>query len=201
MSCFSQVPSWLTGFFLAFLSASVVIASPVIQVEKVSFDKVSRNDILRARIQLSTTGNPSNTAQDPRFLDDVQLDFFLSFGDKRNGYYFYASQVNIVSLKQGKLYVVDFFIPGEIVDRDRLNTNPFAFLLNFRVGDFEIPFDSSYASSNMLSENARSAFVAKADEARAVNDGIMLPSYDAPFYLSLEQSENYPPFRRIQSGN
>ena len=196
------VPSRLRHFGVFILLpclTGLLNGASVIQLNRVSLDKIGRNEWLRTRIQISASANPSQEVKNSRFIDDVKVKLYLSFGDRKNGFSFYSSDVDIVTLEQGERYWVDFYIPGQIVKRDRLSTIPFAYLVEFEVGAHPLPHDSSFASSNMSNEAARIAFSQKAMESKITNDGILIPSFLAPHYLVIDDEERYPPYKRIPS--
>lgn len=182
--------------FLLLVSILPVSAASVLSVGRISFDKVGREDWLRYRLQISCAGNPSESAINPRFLDGVKVRVFLSFRDSIKDFSFYSCEVEIVTLQQGEKYLLDFFLPGSVVKRDRLSTNPFAYLVEFAVGEHPIPFESEFGSTNMNHESARQMFNDKAEAVKAETDGILIPSYFAPVYLTIEDEEAYPAFRR-----
>jgi len=177
-------------------SLTLLSAASVVQVDRLEFDKVGRDEWLRCRLQLNSTGNPIEHARNARFLDSLKIHLYLSFEDRKNGFSFYCSEVEVVTLEQGQSYIIDFFLPGQVVKRDRLGTTPFAYLLEFEVSGFGLPFDSSFASANMAGESARASLIKKVNDARNSNDGILLPSYLAPFHLTMEYEAQYPPYRR-----
>ena len=182
------------------LYANSLVAVSFVSLDRISFDKVGREEWIRTRLEISSSGNPSDSARDPRFLDGLKLKLHLSFGDTRKGFSFYSSEVEIVTLEQGEKHFVDFFLPGSIVKRDRLNTTPFAYLAEFSVGTHPLPFQSEFGSSNMSSESAREMFVVKASESQTETEGILVPSYYAPIYLRLEDEDRYPAYKRSVPG-
>ncbi len=78
----SFVPSLLPRFgvlmLLPFLTVLLDGAS-VIQLNRISFDKVGRDEWLRARVQISASANPFKEAKNSRFVDDVKVKLYLSF--------------------------------------------------------------------------------------------------------------------------
>lgn len=184
-----------------FVAASLCSASAsLIHANRLVFERVGTEGWWRTRVELSATGSASNDnanlRADPRFLDNVRCTLFLSFQGSRDSFVFFQSTVEIITLEQGKLYVLDFFLPREVVVRDRLSSQPFAYLLRFEEGGREIPFESSWASGNLQSASARQALVRHCGHAVAQQGGILMPSYHVPVELTLRDRASYPPFRR-----
>ena len=192
---------FLQKYTLYFLLLTLVCSIPVsaaslLKVDRISFEKLGREDWLRCRLQISSDGSLSESAADSRFLDDVKARLYLSFRKSGKDFSFYTCEVEIVTMEQGERYYLDYFLPGPVVKRDRLNTNPFAYLVEFTVGGYSVPFENEFGSSNMDQISARQMFKDKADASKQENDGILLPSFLAPDYLTSEYGELYPAFRR-----
>jgi hypothetical protein len=188
LSVFFSVIVWV-------LSNGSLLGSPI-QVGRVAFESAGRDGWLRCRVQLITTGNPAPEARDRRFLDDVQVALYLSYSDRQKGFCFFQAEVEVVSMEQGRNYLLDFFLPPEVVKRDRLGMQPFAYLLEFTAMGFKVPFANAHGSSNMSNEAARGALVSKAREEDRRSSGVLIPSFLAPGFLTLEDEASYPPFRR-----
>jgi len=171
-----------------------------LQVRDVKFDKLGRDAWFRARVELIATDNPLPNPTNSRYLDDIFLTFYLIFGSPNSGFHFYKSEVDILSLELGDRCYIDFFIPGVIVERDRLSRNPFAHLVEMEISGNEFPFHPSHASTNLASnEAARASMKSRADSEGSRNVGVLIPSYFAPPALTVDDGGRYPAFRRIDS--
>ena len=188
----------LALFVAGILSASV---TPQVRVNRIVFDRIGNNDGWRARIELSATGATSpaenRTARGSRFLDDLVCSLRLSFESVHQPFVFFESHVEIVCLEQGQTYTLDFYLPGEVVRRDQLSTEPFAYLLSFEVAGTPQAFVPRWASSNLQSPSAREALIRHCAAVREQQLGILVPSYHAPPEFTLRERVNRPPFRRI----
>ncbi len=184
-------------------SITTMVGFPVvgaIKVRDVKFDKIGRDEWIRARIELVASDNPLPEPKNRRFLDDIKLHFYLIYGRQSTGFDFYESEVEIVSMEIGKRYHIDFFLPGVVVERDQLSKEPFAYLVEFEISGNDFPFNPSHASSNIsLNEAARGSMKSRTESEGSINRGILLPFYFAPPTLTNGESESYPAFRRLDS--
>jgi hypothetical protein len=192
----------------AFLFSQEGTEAPEIEVTNMRFDRLG-DEWLVANLEIRPGKNPSPEARDEDFLDDVRLTLYLCFevdaeGDE-DGFSFYRSTVRIVSLESPNTYSVPFFLPGVIRDRDNLDAEPFAWLVEMQVGQAEVPLAEDQAGGEIRkSPEGFENFLSKASSESVDNDGILLPVYLAPGYLAGEARVNpreVPAFYRFEPEN
>lgn len=198
------------GFALSlFLSARAgAQQAPEIEVSNVRFDRVADNWIVGS-VTLRPGENPSPDARDEDFIDDVRLTFHVCFEVNLDNvpeeFSFYRSTVRMVSLERRKTYTLKFYLPGVLRDRDDLDADPFAWVVDMEAAGVPIPLrDDQFDGRAIKSKEAFDSFLSKANSEGAANDGIFLPSYLAPANVVNESRLNYrelPAFYRFEAEN
>jgi len=196
--------------FLLFLFGILTVSAqdaPQIEVEDVRFTRVGGN-WLAAVITIRADRDPSPDAIDEDYLDDVRLDFYTCYevdrgadGDELS---FYNSSVRMVSLNRRNSYVVAFFLPGVVRDRDDLDTDPLAWVIRMDAGGREIPLTDDQFGGQIGSRASYDNFMSKANAEGSANDGIFLPIYLTPVYIVNDARINFgdvPAFYRFENTN
>ncbi len=179
----------LAALFLPTLLSAQEAETPKIQVDDVRFDRVSDRaggDWVMATVQISTDGNPLPNARDDDYTDDVLLTLNLCYEvenlpEGQPPLDFYSSSVRVVSLEKGKRYSVYFFLPGILRDRDDLDVDPFAWLIEMQVAGTRVPMAPDQAGGEIaISREGYDNFLSRARSGAAQNQGLLVPHYLAP---------------------
>jgi hypothetical protein len=181
--------------FLSLLASS--FAQEAITVDRVNFNSL-RDKWVQMEIQLSCNGNPSPEARDRRFVENIKVKAYLAYVlDKSAGKFdFYTSEVEIVVMEQGDDNNVYFYLPGQIVDRDRLPTSdPDYYFVDISVGGELQPSQKSARSSSISNEAILASMKAKAESEGGENDFILMPVYYVPAQY-LDRVDDLPTFLR-----
>ena len=187
----------LTPVFQSTLNAQ---ADPV-EVVRVRFDtNVGRDNWKLVNIELRTNLNPLENARDRNFIDNITLDLYLSYQLADESFDFYRSQVRIVSLRRGDRRNVIFAIPGQIVERDRLRNEPFAYLVQIDIDGNTVPLRDTHVSPNIRG-NAEAAerIVSEAGSQANRNDGVLQPHYLIPEGVIRVDPNTTPPYLRTEN--
>jgi len=169
------------------LPSLVLVAqeAPTIEVSNVRFDRVGE-DWLMASVQITPDRNPAPEARNKDFLDDVLLTLNLCYevDNKADGDLpldFYRSSVRMISIEQSTRYTVYFFLPGVLRERDELDVDPFAWLIEMEVAGTPVKMAADQAGGEIdVSPEGYDNFLSRASSAAPANDGILVPSYLAP---------------------
>lgn len=163
----------------------VAQASPV-EVVRVDFQQTSGRDRwIQATVELRANQNPLEDARSRDFLDNITVDFFASWQPQGRGaevgFDFYRSSVRIISMRRGERRNVVFLLPSVVVDRDRLNREPFAYLVELDLDGNRIPLRPNDSSPNLRDRpDVIEQLKTNAASQASRNDGILIPHYLAP---------------------
>ena len=106
---------------------------------------------------------------------------------------FYRSTAELISVEGGKTNV-RFYLPPEVVKRDKLKTPVDYYVVEVDAGgEPQAPAKES-ASSKFTSIDSRKNFLSKATSESGVNEGILMPQYLTPF--SFDAQRRSPTFLR-----
>lgn len=184
---------------LASLAIPALAWAAEVSVYQVDFrlvDQPGRGDSwYRVEVGLDVGHGGPPAERNSRFVDRVKVEAALSFETERadgRGFDFYSSEVSFPALAVGR-HVARFYLPPEIVERDRLRGEPFAF--EIAVSDAG-GSDARLASRNLGEAAAVERFRSLARESSPVNEGILLPQHLTPFWLS--EPDNSPSPVRVQ---
>lgn len=206
-----MIRSYLSSLWLAVWLALPGVASAqavdgLVTVDEFEFTTFrlagADGEWMRVAIELRAGANPLPEARNPRFVDDVSVRVFLGFQGPDGALLFYRSAADLVSLEQGEERVVEFFLPPEVVGRERLNREPFAGLVEIAVGGRTLPLAREHIVGSALSDAARiDGFKGRIEEAAEATDGILLPVYETPFYRATDRERmRTMPAYRIRRG-
>jgi len=183
-------------FLFIFASVLVATAREPITVDRVDFNS-TRDNWVQVEIQLKCNGNSLPEARDRRFVENIKVKIYLTYELKNAEaeFDFYTSEVEIVIMEQGDDNNVYFYLPGLIVERDKLSkTNPDYYFVDIYINDVLQPQQDSARSSRLSSEVALS-MKTKAEAEGDKNAHILMPVYYAPVQY-LGQIEDLPVFLR-----
>ena len=169
-----------------------------VDVQSIKFDKIKVGKYNWTQIEVKIFANTSFnnkilSKRNSKYLDDIELSLSLCY-DNRNQKIkdFYKSTVKIVSLEKGSANYAYFYIPGIIVERDRLDKTPFAWMVEFTLSGNKIPNDPKKYRNNFSSKlNTASmvkSFISNLESGIEKNEGILLPFYLAPNEVTVRAS-------------
>lgn len=124
---------------------------------------------------------PGGRAVSGEFVDRVGVSLGLMTevgGDKRK--VFYRSQSEFVSMEGGR-HVARFYLPPEVVKRDRLRPQVDFYAVNLEVGGRPQPASESAASKNFSGPESVKKFNSHLASEGGPNDGVLMPQYLTPF--------------------
>jgi len=166
---------------------SDLAAQDVLRVASMNFSQVANNWVM-ATLTVEVRGNPSEEAPNRNFLDDVRVDLYLSYEDRapdapEQGYLFFRSHARAVTLERGRRDI-HFFLPGSVVSRNRLRSEPFAWMVEFQIKGDRVPAQREHFSRNIQSLEGAESLRSRANSEGADNDGILIPIYLLPHHVA-----------------
>ena len=205
LMCFSQRMVRRFGGRLAFAMLTLVgglyaQSRPLVEIGRVDFETV-RNEWLKVEVSLEANRNERPDARDRRYVDRVLVRCILSYErEKRGGFDFYTAQAEIVSLEQSDDKAVRFYLPGVLVERDRLRSDPFAYLIELEIAGEPQPLQENGVSANLRGNPAAvRSLRSRARTEGADNEGVLRPAYLAP--ASIQEKTAEPAYiRRTVNG-
>lgn len=149
-----------------------------IRVDRVDFNSLS-DDWIQMAIELSCLGNPSPEARNPRYVEDIEVKVYLAWerDAQERKYDYYVSDVEIIIMEQGDDKNVYFYLPGLIVERDRLNTDPDFHYVEISVGGEEQAPQQSAMSRNIPNLDILKSFTSNANAGSTENENFLMPIY------------------------
>ena len=165
---------------------------------------------MSASMELVPNLNPDPKARNKEYLDDVELSLHLAYemppaaGQKL--FDFYSSTVRIAILKARERVPLTFFLPGYIVERDRLPREPKYWAVEISIGG--IPQE---ASANTVSREYKTpemlkflpTFLGKVAQEGRRTEGLLMPQFLAPNGIAgqVRTLDNTIPFIREEGGH
>ncbi|MDQ8185521.1 hypothetical protein [Pelagicoccus sp. SDUM812002] len=154
-----------------------------IGVVRVDFELVNqeggREPWYEIAVVVSVEEGESDPDANPRFADDVTVSVALAAEVNRGrgrGYEFYANRMEYPALEVGQ-HAVRFFLPPEIVKRDRVRGEPFAYEIEvFSAEGLEF----SLVSNNLDNPAALQSFHSQLAASKS-DSSVLLPQYQTPF--------------------
>lgn len=179
----SVPPSQMTKkFLLLFLLllrfTAVSMADEIIRVDRVDFNSL-RDDWVQVEIELSCTGNPSPEARSPRFVENIKVKVYLAYlrDASTRKFDYYSSEVEILIMEQGDNNNVYFYMPGPIIERDRLKKDPDFFYVEVFVDDKSQKPQQTAMSRNIPDLEILNSFIKNADSGSYENEHLLMPIY------------------------
>ncbi len=167
-------------------AGEVAIAEPV-EVTTVRFSNVrapngSTGNWLEADVALNVRPAPGSVSQ---MVSRVRVALLLGFelpappgGGRRLEHY--RAEVECAALEPGRVDV-RFYLPPEIVKRDRLHGDPKYWGVEVRVDGKPLPASQGAYVAALAGAEQRKNFQKRAGAAAAANDGLLAPQYLTPF--------------------
>ena len=176
------MPSLRSLFILPLLVvASLVSAQESLTVDRVDFN-TTRDDWTQMEIKLTCLGNPSPEARDNNYLEGVKLKVYLAYERDAAAaqYDYYMSEVEIVIMERGDSYNVYFYLPGLIVERDKLRAEPEFYYVEVTIGETTLTPLKNSMSSSIKNLQILESMKSKANAEGEANAGLLMPIYYAP---------------------
>lgn len=180
--------NWLAVLLLAGICAGRAAEIDITQVTfGVARSPVDGGEWYEAVIVLNA--NPVDTAG--RYVSRVKLT--LNLGEETGvgpgkSFVFYRSSVEMAAVEQGRA-AVRFYLPPEVVKRDRIHGDMKFYAIDLEVGGKALPPGrGSLSSGTITNEEALKAFKQHIEADAPANDGILLPQYLTPFVLDANRT-------------
>ncbi len=117
---------------------------PTVEVGQVDFEyedlQIYEDDLLQVEVEFQFGQNPKPDAPSPRWVDKVLVTLTIAFvvdeeARQREGVSFraYQATARLVAVEAEEDTTLYFYLPHEIVQRDRISGDPFAYLVEFEV--------------------------------------------------------------------
>jgi len=165
---------------------------------------------MTASMELVPNQNPDPKARNPEFLEEVELSLHLGYemapdATGKKAFDFYSSKVRIAILKARERVPLSFFLPGYVVERDRLPREPKYWAVEITISG--IPQEASpnlvcrdYKTPQML--KFLPSFLGKVAQEGRRTEGILMPQYLAPRGISgqVRTLDTTIPFIREEGG-
>ena len=164
---------------LVFLTLSTsLIAQDAVQVDRITFNSL-RDDWLQMEIQLRCNQNPAPDARNSRYIEKIGVKAYLAYtldaGERSFDYC--TSEVDIAIMEQGDKNNVYFYLPGKIVERDQLKTQPDFYYVEITIDGEKISPQRDAMSSSITSPDVLNSMVSRADSEGADNEHLLMPIY------------------------
>lgn len=149
-----------------------------IRVDRVDFNSL-RDDWIQMEIELSCEGNSAEEARDKDYVEKIKVKAYLGYtrDASERSFDYYTSEIEILIMEKGDDNNVYFYLPGLIVERDQLKTDPDFYYVEVSVnGDAQKP-QKAAMSSNIPDLAILNAFISKAESEGADNEHVLMPIY------------------------
>lgn len=186
----------LSAFYLLIVVTSSLFAKEVIEVKGVDFNSLS-DDWIQMQIELTCGENPSPDARDPDFVENIKVKVYLGYTRDlaTSTFDYYTSEVEIVIMEKGDDNNVYFYLPGPIVDRDNLKTDPDFYYVEVSVDGKPLPPQKNAISGSIANLEILETFKSEADSGSVKNDDLLMPIYLVSG-VNLGRVTNLPVFLR-----
>lgn len=186
----------LSPFYLLVIATSSLFAKEAIEVERVDFNSLNE-DWVQMQIELSCNENPAPDARNPDFIEKIKVKVYLGYvRDMATGSFdYYTSEVEIVLMEKGDDNNVYFYLPGPIVERDDLKTDPDFYYVEVSIDGKPLPPQKDAISGSIANLEVLETFIAKANTGSVKNDHLLMPIYLVNA-VNLGRVSNLPVFLR-----
>ena len=157
-------------------------ATPEISIRSVKFSYPrvdgQQGTAMETEIELDVRGT-TVTGHNPRFVDDVRVVLMLAVqarGRAGADFQFYYADVEFVTLETGTRFA-RFYIPPEVVKRDSLSGDAYAFYVELSVGGQVLAPQRGNLSGTLRDRARFDVFQQKVTEARSTTDGILVEQH------------------------
>ncbi len=182
-----------------------VLASPVllssISLREIEFNKIdefaNEGEWLECSLLLEVRRDASDRERrHPDYIDGIVVNLMLGVevetrSSSQAQFDFYSAEANLVSLPEGR-HTVRFYLPPEIVERDRIGQQPHSYLIRLMRGD---RIFTEAVSRELERPNVRESFLTRIDSDAPKNEGILLAQPHTPFVLAYP--DDTPSFKGV----
>ncbi len=172
---------------------------PLVKVRDVTFASLQPagggNSWLETTVELQVRGVGGVDGKNPRYVDRLKVALSLGTESRfsEGGFRFFRSEAEAVTVKNGKVQF-RFYLPSEIVDRDRMSGGASAYMVQIYLEGKLLPLAAENISSMLRNGKALQSFKDRVARDAIRNEGILVPQYESPFLL--EYSGSTPSFVR-----
>ena len=164
---------------LVFLAALLMLpAEEDIRVDRVDFNSL-RDDWIQMEIELSCEGNSAEEARDKDYVEKIKVKAYLGYtrDASARSFDYYTSEIEILIMEKGDDNNVYFYLPGLIVERDQLKTDPDYYYVEVSVnGNAQKP-QTAAMSSSISDLSMLNNFLSKAKSEGTDNEHVLMPYY------------------------
>jgi len=174
----------VTGFLWA--PIETLAAAPPVSVENIRFDTIKLSGLsdnyLETAIELRGGKNPDPKALNRKYVNNIKVILSLGFEIAPGQFRFFKSEALIATLEKGKSAKVFFYLLPEVVNRDNLPKEPYAYRVDLEVAGRAVPPTRNNISSSLNKPGMPANFKARVQLESRENDGILLPIYETLFW-------------------
>jgi hypothetical protein len=166
-------------YIVTLVSASLILtAQEDIRVDRVGFNSL-RADWIQMAIELSCEGNTAEEARDEDYVEKIKVKAYLGYtrDASTRSFDYYTSEVEILIMKKREDNNVYFYLPGLIVERDKLKTEPDFYYVEVSVNGVAQKPQKEAISRNIPNLDILNSFISKAESEGAENEHILMPIY------------------------
>lgn len=143
-------------------------------------------------VEVDVVARPGGRAVMGEFVDNVRVILSIGYesGDgAAKKWSFYRASAEAVGLEGGAKSVFRFYLPPEVLKRDRVPSGDAGkqFVVEFEVGGRPTPPMRGSASAKATNEDARRNFLSKVAAEGARNEGVLVPQHLSPFALDSQR--------------
>ncbi len=195
-----KILPFLFAYAVAFTAVFPTYAQPVpqaqgvaaqVEVAAVKFGAVRFNGENWFEAEVEVNVKPGGKAVSGQFVDRVRATLSLALealddrGAKRMT--FYRSSVEAISLEGGTKSVFRFYLPPEVLRRDKLRLDVKYYAVELEAGGQPQPPARGSASSDFTSPESMRNFLAKVASESGQNEGVLTPQHLSPFALDSQR--------------
>ena len=172
----------ITYLILSFCCTLSVFAQNIpVEVVDIDFNSL-KDDWVQMVIEISSNGNPAEDAKNDRFVDNIKVMAYLAYesNSETKKFDFYKAQAEIISIEQGKQKKVHFFMPGVVIERDRLPKTPPYYFVALEVDGRVMPLTNDAYSQGTLNQDSLRSMKQKADAEDESNEFVLMQYYHVP---------------------
>ena len=164
---------------LIFVSAFLILpAQEDIRVDRIDFNSL-RDDWIQMEIELSCEGNSAEEARDKDYVEKIKVKAYLGYtrDASARSFDYYTSEIEILIMEKGDDNNVYFYLPGLIVERDQLKTDPDFYYVEVSVNGNAQKAQTAAMSSSISNLGMLNNFLSKAESEGKDNEHVLMPYY------------------------
>jgi len=153
---------------------------------------------LETVVELNVSRPAGEDVFNPRYVDNIQIDLYISFDVSRGDVSrtrFYRSSVELPTLERGR-HEIRFFLPPEVIGRDRITSEPSTYLVQLSVDGLRQELSSDARARILRRDEVLESFMRRVESEAGANDGILLPIHLTPFVNERQYFRDMPSIRR-----